>query len=107
MSKTPSETPDGVDWDRVDAAMAYLGNLDVVEMASHIVSQALAKGAKEAYNEAGSARYQLAKARQHLAYLQSTVAHESLEAQHQRIRALDRTNEKKRQMVGQTEEPAP
>ena len=60
-----------------------------------------------AYNEAGSARYQLAKARQHLAYLQSTVAHESLEAQHQRIRALDRTNEKKRQMVGQTEEPAP
>lgn len=92
------------DWDRVDAAMAYLGGLDVVEMASHIISQALAKGPKEAYNEAGGARYQLARARQHLEYLQSTVARDSLAAQQQQIRALDKTIEKKQQLVSDGDE---
>lgn len=98
VTGAPFETPKGsmASWERTDKAVAALEALDIVAMASHIVTQARAKGAKEAYNEAGAVRYQLAQIRQHVNYLQRTICALDLEKQEEQIKALTRANAKKR-----------
>lgn len=97
-TRAPSEAPEApkTSWERTDKAVAALEALDIVAMASHIVTQARTKGAKEAFNEAGAVRYQLVQIRQHVDYLKKTICASDLEKQEEQIRALTRANAKKR-----------
>lgn len=94
---TPAIQPDEeIDWNKVDTAVDYFASLDIVEMASLIVNKALTKGPKDIYNEAGTVRFQLSKAKQMYRDLAQTICAESLLVKQEQIERLERVNAKKR-----------
>lgn len=101
MSLMASAEPEqgATDWERVEQAVNFLSDLDIIEMATYVITQAQTKGPKEAFNEAGSVRYQLAKARQQYQFLKENICRNSLETQQQNIRALMLANERKRALT--------
>lgn len=76
--------------------MDYFASLDIVEMASLIVDKALEKGPKDIYNEAGTVRFQLSRAKHMYRDLAQTICAESLAAKQEQIEKLERINQKKR-----------
>lgn len=85
-----------IDWAAVDQALEQINSLDILELATHIATQAQIKGPKEAYNEAGSVRFQIARMRQQYDVLKQNICAERLEVKEQQIKALEWANSKKR-----------
>lgn len=100
MSRASTEPElDVTNWERVDQAVNFLSQMDMIEMATYIIAQAQSKGPKEAFNEAGSVRFQLAKARQQYQFLKENICKDSLEVQQKQIKALIQANDRKRALT--------
>lgn len=87
-------------WQVIDAAMNTIQTFDAIELSSLIVDRAIARGPKDVFNEAGSARFKLAKLKQQYAILRQSLCASSLEAKHAQIDALVESNRKKKNLAG-------
>lgn len=92
-----------IDWNRAEAAIEFLESLDVVDLASRIVSETRDRGAKEAYNIAGNVRYELEQAAKRREYLEATICKYDLATIDERIETLERRNALKRKFLAAAE----
>lgn len=86
----------GTNWEEAEAAIKFLESLDVIDLASGIISSTRERGAKEAYNVAGHARYELDQASRRIEYLKSTIMREDLATLERQVQTLESRNARKR-----------
>lgn len=87
-------------WQSIDSAMNTIETFDALELSALIVDRAIARGPKDVFNEAGSARFKLSKLKQHYAILSQKLCASTLEAKKAQISTLVENNEKKKHLAG-------